>query len=140
MVIQNLRNALRDGSEVALTVVGRRSGRESTRPVTFIEDCKILYLIPVEGSGSNWYRNVVTTPRIRLAVDDVETVASAEPIEDPEHVARIFDRFRAKYGGGNRPARHQDRRCSPRLAPPGSWVIVQAGAGSTARSAELSAR
>ena len=61
-----LRNALQGTSEVDLTVTGRKSGQESTRPIWFVEEGDRLLLLPVSGSDSNWYRNILKTAEIRL--------------------------------------------------------------------------
>jgi deazaflavin-dependent oxidoreductase (nitroreductase family) len=93
-----LKDALRDANEVELTVTGRRSGRESSRPIWFVEEGDRLLLLPVSGSGSSWYRNVVKTPEVRLAADGEELRAPAKPIEDQSSVAEVLQKFSAKYG------------------------------------------
>jgi hypothetical protein len=96
--VEELRNALQGTSEIELTVTGRKSGRESTRPVWFVEEGEKLFLLPVDGSGSNWYRNLVKTPAVGLAADGAEYRTSARPIEDPAAVGDVVERFRSKYG------------------------------------------
>jgi|SRR4029453_17692715 hypothetical protein len=98
MAPEELKDALRAASEVELTVTGRKSGRESSRPIWFVEDRDRLLLLPVSGSDSNWYRNAVKTPEIRLAADRAELRAHATPIEDPNDVADVVEKFGAKYG------------------------------------------
>ena len=58
----------------------------------------VLNLVLVSGLDSNWYKNVLRTPAIRLAAGGAERTASAAPVTDPARVAEIVDRFRAKYG------------------------------------------
>jgi hypothetical protein len=60
-------NALNNTNEIELTTTGRTSGRESSRPVWFVRQGENLYLLPVTGSDSQWYKNVLKTPAIRLA-------------------------------------------------------------------------
>jgi hypothetical protein len=91
-------DALQDTREVELTTTGRKSGRESSRPIWFVVDGERLLLLPVSGSGSNWYRNVRETPEIRLAADGAELRATAKPIEDLGAVADVVGKFGAKYG------------------------------------------
>jgi hypothetical protein len=98
MAPEELKDALREASEVELTVTGRKSGRESSRPIWFVEDRDRLLLLPVSGSDSNWYRNAVKTPEIRLAADRAELRAHATQIEDPNDVADVVEKFGAKYG------------------------------------------
>ncbi|HSD22873.1 MAG TPA: nitroreductase/quinone reductase family protein [Solirubrobacterales bacterium] len=98
MTAEDLREALRDTSEVTLTTVGRRSGQESSRPIWFVEDGDRLLLLPVAGSDSNWYRNLVKTPQVRLAADGAELRAAASPIDSSAGVAEVVEKFREKYG------------------------------------------
>ncbi len=57
-----------------------------------------LYLLPVTGSDSQWYKNVVKTPGVRLTAGGTEYSARAEPITDPAKVDEVVESFRAKYG------------------------------------------
>jgi deazaflavin-dependent oxidoreductase (nitroreductase family) len=98
MAAEDFRNTLQDRDEVELTVTGRKSGRESSRPIWFVEEGERLLLLPITGSDSNWYRNAVKNPKIRLAADGAELRASAKPIEDEARVADVVERFGEKYG------------------------------------------
>ena len=98
MAPEELRNALRGTSEVELTVTGRSSGRKSTRPVWFVEEGQKLYLLPVDGSDSNWFKNVLKTPRIGLAADGAEFRANAKPLRDAAAVGEVVQKFRKRYG------------------------------------------
>jgi hypothetical protein len=93
--------ALTSTDEVQLTTTGRVSGRESSRPVWFVREGERLYLVPVTGSQSQWYRNVVRTPRMRLAAGGAEYSAEGTPITDLGEVGHVIDGFRAKYGAAN---------------------------------------
>ena len=95
---EDLRNALRDAREVDLTVTGRKSGQETTRPVWFVLEEDKLLLVPVSGTESNWYRNVQQTPAIDLRADGAELHADARPTEDPGVVDHAAKAFGEKYG------------------------------------------
>lgn len=98
MSASDIKGALQDKNEVELTVTGRKSGNESSRPIWFVEDGDRLLLLPVSGSDSNWYRNAVKTPEIGLAANGAELRATAKPIEDPAGVADVVEKFSEKYG------------------------------------------
>jgi deazaflavin-dependent oxidoreductase (nitroreductase family) len=98
MADEEFTRALDSSREVELTVTGRKSGRGITLPVWFARDGGTLYLVPVSGSDSNWYKNVLRTPTIRLSAGGAERTVSAAPVTDPARVGEIVDRFRAKYG------------------------------------------
>jgi deazaflavin-dependent oxidoreductase (nitroreductase family) len=92
------KKALEASSEIELTVTGRRSGREISLPVWFVREGERLYLVPVRGSDSDWYKNLLKTPALRLAAGGVQLTGTATPITDPAKVEQIVDKFRAKYG------------------------------------------
>ena len=98
MAHAELKAALQTASEIELTVTGRRSGRDISNPVWFVQEGDKLYLLPVGGSESDWYRNLLRTPTIRIAAGGAETSAQATPITDPRTVNDVFQEFRAKYG------------------------------------------
>jgi len=78
--------------------LGRTSGREISNPVWFARDGEKLCLVPVRGSDSDWYKNVLKTPTIRLAAQAAQLNATASPTSDAANVEQVLDRFRAKYG------------------------------------------
>jgi hypothetical protein len=98
MGLEDLRNALRNTSELQLIVTGRVSGRESSRPVWFVEEGDRLLLLPVSGSDSNWYKNIAKTPAVGVVADGAEYRTDARTIDDPAGVDEVVERFRERYG------------------------------------------
>jgi deazaflavin-dependent oxidoreductase (nitroreductase family) len=98
MADQAFRKLLEDRDELELTVRGRRSGQEQSRPVWFVVEGDILHLLPVSGSDTNWYRNLLVHPEATLTVDGESLSATARPITDPARVAATVERFRTRYG------------------------------------------
>jgi hypothetical protein len=66
--------------------------------VWFVLEGETLYLLPVTGSDSQWYKNVLKTPTIRLAARGTEYSARAMPLIDAAKADEVVDGFRAKYG------------------------------------------
>ena len=93
MAPEELTNALQGAREIVITVTGRRSGRESSRPVWFVHEGDSQYLVPVSGTESNWYRNLLADPAIRVRAGETELSADAIPIEDVDRVAEVVDRI-----------------------------------------------
>ena len=91
-------SALDGVNEISLTTTGRKSGRESSRPVWFVRQDGKLYLVPVTGTDSQWYKNILAAPAIRLAAAGTQYATDAVPVRDEGSVAKILDAFRAKYG------------------------------------------
>ena len=52
----------------------------------------------VTGTDSQWYKNILATPAIRLAAAGTQYATDAVPVRDAGKVAEILDAFRAKYG------------------------------------------
>jgi deazaflavin-dependent oxidoreductase (nitroreductase family) len=98
MAVAEFTRALQDTEEIELTVTGRGSGRKSTRPVWFVADGDTLYLLPVKGSDSEWFENVLKNPTATLAAGGATWTARATPITDPAAVRQVVERFRARYG------------------------------------------
>jgi hypothetical protein len=98
MADQRFIDALDESKEVDLTVTGRSSGRQSTRPVWFVREGQEIDLVPIYGTDSGWFKNVSATTGVRLAVGDSEVAGDAVTVTDAGRVAAIVDAFRAKYG------------------------------------------
>ncbi|TMK70658.1 MAG: nitroreductase family deazaflavin-dependent oxidoreductase [Actinobacteria bacterium] len=98
MAAADLTQALQRAREIEITVTGRRSGRAISNPVWFVEERDTLYLLPVRGSDTQWYRNVLKNPAIRVAADGAELSTDATPVTDPARVMEVEQKFRAKYG------------------------------------------
>jgi deazaflavin-dependent oxidoreductase (nitroreductase family) len=84
--------------EVQITTIGRRSGRQISLPVWFVHGDGAVLLLPVYGSDTNWYRNVLEDPTIKLKAGRAERSSTAVPITEPTAVGEVVDAFRAKYG------------------------------------------
>ena len=57
-----------------------------------------LYLLPVQGSDTQWYKNVLKNPSIRIDARGVEASLRAVPITDDNTVQSVIEEFREKYG------------------------------------------
>ena len=90
--------ALKDTNEINITVTGRVTGRQISAPVWFAQERGTLYLVPVHGSDSDWFKNVVATPQMQLTANEASITAPVAPIKDPARVREVVDKFRTKYG------------------------------------------
>jgi deazaflavin-dependent oxidoreductase (nitroreductase family) len=96
-----LRERLCQASEITITVTGRKSGRSISNPVWFVLDGDKLYLLPVTGSDSQWYKNALRNPTIRIKSGSTEAEVDAAPITDPKQVSTVVEKFREKYGAND---------------------------------------
>ncbi|HZE78603.1 MAG TPA: nitroreductase/quinone reductase family protein [Nitrososphaeraceae archaeon] len=95
-----LHQRLKKVYELTLSVKGRKSGRDIARPVWFVHEGNTLFLLPVQGSNTNWYKNLLVDPTLKISVNGVETLARGQPITDSNRVDDIVTKFKSKYGEG----------------------------------------
>lgn len=95
----DLYERLNRASEITLSVKGRRSGRDIPRPVWFVHEGNTLYLLPVQGTDTNWYKNFLTDQTLKISVNGgTETSVRGKPITDSNRVGYIVSKFKSKYG------------------------------------------
>jgi hypothetical protein len=63
----SLKDRLSRYRQIKISVIGRKSGRTISIPVWFILEGEKLYLLPVQGSDTQWYKNVFKNPAIRIS-------------------------------------------------------------------------
>jgi len=87
--------------EIKITVTGRKSGRKISNPVWFVFEEDKLYLVPVQGSDTQWYQNVLKNPAVGIDARGAEAELKAVPITDKKQVSAIVEKFREKYGAAD---------------------------------------
>src|SRR5438067_3099749 len=88
-------------SEITLCVKSRKSDRDIPRPVWFVHEGNTLYLLPVQGSDTNWYNNFLANQTLKISVSGEEIPARGKPITDSNRVDQIVGKFKSKYGQGD---------------------------------------
>jgi deazaflavin-dependent oxidoreductase (nitroreductase family) len=94
----DLKDRLFRSREINITVTGRKSGRAISIPVWFVVEDDKLYLLPVQGSDTQWYKNVLKNPSIRIKAGGGEAEVRAVPVKDATQVTSVVEKFRDKYG------------------------------------------
>lgn len=84
--------------EITLSVTGRKSGRSISNPVWFVFEDGDLNLLPVKGSDTQWYSNVLKNPAIHIEARGVEADLKATPLTDAKAVKSVVEKFHKKYG------------------------------------------
>ena len=95
---ETLKDRLARYRQIKLSVTGRKSGKMISMPVWFVLEGEKLYLLPVRGSDTQWYRNVLKNPSIRIDARGVEAELRATPITDAKALKSVIEKFRQKYG------------------------------------------
>jgi len=93
--------SLRRRKEISITVRGRRTGRKITLPVWFVLEGGTMWLLPVTGSHSQWFRNVQADPTIVIRAGGRRGTVTGEPVIGRAPVRPVVERFREKYGRGD---------------------------------------
>jgi deazaflavin-dependent oxidoreductase (nitroreductase family) len=96
-----LKKRLSRTREINISVTGRKSGRTISIPVWFVLDDDKLYLLPVLGSDTQWYKNVLKKPSIRIDAGGAEAEVKVVPLTDAKQVSSVADKFRDKYGASD---------------------------------------
>ena len=98
MVDRAFVRALENLRQIQITTVGRTTGAQISLPVWFVQQDDSLYLLPVRGSDTNWYKNVRKAGTIRMAAGGAAYTSPATAVTDPAKVEEVVRAFRAKYG------------------------------------------
>ena len=96
-----LKERLSRHRQIKIGVVGRKSGRRISIPVWFVLEGEKLYLLPVKGSDTQWYKNVLKNPAIRIDARGAEAELRAISITDAKAVKFVIEKFREKYGASD---------------------------------------
>ncbi len=94
----DLKERLARYRQIKLSVIGRKSGRTISIPVWFVMEGENLYLLPVQGSDTQWYKNVFRNPTIRIDARGVGEEFRADPVTDAKAVKSVVEKFREKHG------------------------------------------
>jgi deazaflavin-dependent oxidoreductase (nitroreductase family) len=93
-----LKDRLSRYRQIKITVIGRKSGQTISIPLWFVLEDQKLYLLPVQGSDTQWYQNVLKNPSIRVDARGVGAKFRAVPVTDAK---AVVEKFREKYGAGD---------------------------------------
>ena len=96
-----LRDRLARYRQIRISVVGRKSGKTITVPVWFVVEGKTLYLLPVQGSDTQWFKNLRRNPQIRISARNEEAEFRGAILQSAKTVASVVEKFREKYGTGD---------------------------------------
>ena len=75
----DLKERLTRYRQIKISVTGRKSGRTISIPVWFVLEAEKLYLLSVQGWDTQWYKNVLQNPSIRIDARGAEAEFRATP-------------------------------------------------------------
>jgi len=74
-----------------LTTTGRKSGKSRVTPLQYEEIDGDIYIASARGTKADWYRNIVTNPKVRVRVKSRQFEGIAEPITDRKRIADFLE-------------------------------------------------
>jgi len=98
---ERLKSLLPRDREINISVIGRKSGKAISRPAWFVFEGDGLYLLPVQGSKTQWYENLQRNRWIQVSTRSATAEFEATLITEPEVVSSVAEKFRQKYGTGD---------------------------------------
>lgn len=93
----DLKKTLPGMRQIRISVRGRKTGRTHTYPVWFVLEGRRLYLLPVHGSETQWYRNLLRYPAITITARKATAKLRAAPLKRPAVVKAVIRKFGEKY-------------------------------------------
>src|SRR5215470_5048147 len=90
-------HALEKAKEVEISVTGRSTGKQITLPIWFVHENDTLWLLPVSGSKTQWYQNLVKNPAITIKVGKEERTLNAQVLKTATSVGNVIQSFQQKY-------------------------------------------
>jgi len=93
-----LRDRLARYRQIKISVTGRKSGKTISIPVWFALEGEKLYLLPVRGADTQWYKNVLQSPSIRIDARGVGEEFRAVCVTNAKTVKSVVEKFCEKYG------------------------------------------
>ena len=97
----DLKERLTRYRQIKLSVLGRKSGQTISIPVWFVLEGDLLYLLPVQGSDTQWYKNILQNPSIGIEARGAGARFRAVAITESKAVKSVIEKFREKYGAGD---------------------------------------
>jgi hypothetical protein len=97
----DFQKSLTSTRELEITVIGRQSGQQISLPVWFVHEGDTLYLLPVKGSDSQWYKNILRHQSMAISAEGTKMTVPPKPLTDPVKVREVVEKFRAKYGAAD---------------------------------------
>lgn len=98
---EDLKKRLARPREIDISVTGRKSGATITLPVWFVLEGEKLYLLPVFGSETQWFKNFEKSRVLGISGRGWQANFKPAIMRDSEEVTAVTDKFRSKYGAAD---------------------------------------
>src|SRR3989442_15513819 len=92
-----LTQALKKRRQISITVIGRRTGRSIKILMWFVFEENTLWLLPMNGSRTQWYRNLQKNRAITIQGGSSRRDLRARLLKNAPVLRKVIQRFRNKY-------------------------------------------
>src|SRR5207247_8523174 len=113
MKASSLKSSLAKEKEIELTVTGRKSRKLIPRPVWFVLKGTELLLLPVTGTNSQWYKNILQNPRVKVSSSGQTIAGKLRSITGKKEVYEVIELFKVKYGRGGVKSYYPNQNVAP---------------------------
>lgn len=90
--------ALSKSRELEISFRGRKTGKIYSAPVWFAYEDERIFLLPVSGSDTNWYRNIQKNPILSISIAGKTIELVAKPLIEKRKIEKVVKMFKSKYG------------------------------------------
>jgi hypothetical protein len=94
----DLKQRLARYKRIKISVIGTTFGQTNSISIRFVLVGEKVYLLPEKGSDTQWYKNLLRNPSIRIEARGLEAEFRATPITNSSEVKSVLENFREKYG------------------------------------------
>src|SRR2546427_11083816 len=97
MADEAIANLLKKRLQISIIVIGRRTGGRIMIPVWFVCERNALWLLPVSGAQTQWYRNLQKNRAITIQAGRKQRHFRGRLLKNARCVRNVMRRFREKY-------------------------------------------
>src|SRR5487761_101331 len=90
--------SVKDARDAIITVLGRKTNREIPVSIWFATKGDAIYLLPIQGTATEWYRNIRAHPDVKIRIEDRTFSGKTKSILDSGQVRNAIKAFKDKYG------------------------------------------
>ena len=90
--------SIKDARDAVITVLGRKTNSEIPVTIWFATKSDAIYFLPIQGTATEWYRNIQVHPDVKIRIEDRTFNGKTESIVDSRQVRNAIKVFKDKYG------------------------------------------
>jgi deazaflavin-dependent oxidoreductase (nitroreductase family) len=100
LILRSPLHGMMSSALMLITVHGRKSGREYTLPVQYVQEGKIIYIVPGAAEKKTWWRNLRGGATVNFRLRGKQLQGHATLLEgetDAESIAEAFLRYLNRF-------------------------------------------